>query len=664
MRDKSNQSRLHGFALALFQVSVIIIFVLLVNLPVIDFGMVYPEQSLMYIANQRIQSASDFMNVYLHPQMFHYTIAFFRPSGHFLIYQILTPLLGWMNIKGFIISNLIFLGLTGYLMIKVYERLFPKLSAGGYIAFSLYLMHPALILPRLMTLHFEFAHTFFLMLGLYFFIRFTQDYFHQRIERNGLLGLALASFVLATTFKEPALMLGGVYFLYFGMSDFSVRLVTNRQHRNILMLVLVTTVTLAVYLTLPWPQLSSPVRQTFKLDSFYSCIQSFFYYVFNLGSLSAKQELFNRASIFTAVSFPWLTTLILWVSAAIAVIVPCSLLRLNDLLSRAYRKSISFILLSSLLFLVLPFGWGMGNPWHYSLSILMLSLIAGFSYDYLVSCFRRNHATSFAFCGLFSLIVGFSCFATDLAGIRAMTESPTNNLILTALRNAVNNPPDIKQALNRNSVIIIEDNLIRSPYMVDGAGTLPYYLQQFKDDFKYLAKTDPLLLLKNDPNYSGTLFRYAYAMPSLREQAYPFSVEQMNRVPDQIIYQWLKQPDNIFCLAHDVNGNWFDKTRLFRENLMIEKKRRHLTIGSYQPEISMAYSGSSYHRIKLPYADQQLCEYVCDQDKVCGGFNYRDFWSRSQHVIQCNFYFTGQVNQVRFDATTTAFMKRSNELPV
>ena len=111
----------------LLSFSLLLVFVLLVNLPAISFDFLCPEQIVVYIANQNIHSISDIINIYLHPQMLQHNIPFFRPSGHFLIYQIFAPLFGWQNTKALIVINLIFLTLAGYVMVKIYELLFTSL---------------------------------------------------------------------------------------------------------------------------------------------------------------------------------------------------------------------------------------------------------------------------------------------------------------------------------------------------------------------------------------------------------------------------------------------------------------------------------------------------------------------------------------------------------
>lgn len=179
-------------------------FVLLVNLPILSFDLMYPEQPLIYLANQSLHSFWDFLQVYLHPKMFHVSILFYRPSGHFLLYQLLEPLLGWHNTKGLIFVNLCFLAGFGYVLLKLYQLLFPNFKMGGYVAIAIYLMHPALMLSRLIVLHFEFAYIFFTALSLYCFLLFCQ----RGLQNYYLLAAALALYVLAVTFKEPSLFLG------------------------------------------------------------------------------------------------------------------------------------------------------------------------------------------------------------------------------------------------------------------------------------------------------------------------------------------------------------------------------------------------------------------------------------------------------------------------
>ncbi|HSW70608.1 MAG TPA: hypothetical protein VLH77_01355, partial [Gammaproteobacteria bacterium] len=183
-------------------------FVLLVNNTVLSAKLIYVEQPMLFAANHMLHSLSDLFAIYLHPKMLDiFSIPFFRPTGHFLIYQLLMPFLGWHNTQGLIVVNLFFLACTGLLLIKIYERLFPGFTVGAYLAFSIYLMHPALMLSRLIALHFEFAYVSFTLLSFYCFQRFCQD---RKTKHYSFLMGSLFFYVVAVTCKEPALLLGPV----------------------------------------------------------------------------------------------------------------------------------------------------------------------------------------------------------------------------------------------------------------------------------------------------------------------------------------------------------------------------------------------------------------------------------------------------------------------
>src|SRR5579862_8759531 len=145
--------RMQAMHQSLIKKSLVFIFLLVAvmaaNYTVISFNMMYPEQPTIYLVNQAIQHWSDLLNIYLHPKLLHTNIPFFRPSGHFLIYQLITPFLGWHHTQAFFIINFIFLTLIGYFIIQIYARLFPGYRAGAWVAFGIYLMHPALSISRL-----------------------------------------------------------------------------------------------------------------------------------------------------------------------------------------------------------------------------------------------------------------------------------------------------------------------------------------------------------------------------------------------------------------------------------------------------------------------------------------------------------------------------------
>ena len=311
--------------------------VLIVNANVISFDMLYPEQPTIYLANQKIKSLHDLLTIYLHPQWLHSVVPFFRPSGHFLVYQMLMPLLGWHNTKGLIVINFIFLALTGYCMIAIYRLLFPNNMMGGFVAFGLYLMHPALSLSRFITLHFEFAYTFFLLLGLYFFIFFCKKNSHdaqinsQQSTFNApyLLAFALFFYAIAVTFKEPAIMLGPVFMSYFLImlykkpltKTFFLTLICKKEVRNIFILFGISTFTLALYLTLPWQTMSHPLRKIipdYSLGAINELLKAF---IGTDKNLFAHGILLAAGIVWRSVIFPPIALFIIQLSVMITIIV-------------------------------------------------------------------------------------------------------------------------------------------------------------------------------------------------------------------------------------------------------------------------------------------------------------------------------------------------------
>ena len=101
-------------------------------------------------------------------------------------------------------------------MLRLYSLLFPNFKLGGYLAFSVYLMHPALILSRLTILHFEFTYAFFVMLSVYLFVKFCAHL--DKTKSLSDLIYSLVFYIIAVSFKEPAVMLGPVLACYFLIS--------------------------------------------------------------------------------------------------------------------------------------------------------------------------------------------------------------------------------------------------------------------------------------------------------------------------------------------------------------------------------------------------------------------------------------------------------------
>ena len=146
--------------------------------------------------------------------------------------------------------------------------------------------------------------------------------------------------------------------------------------------------------------------------------------------------------------------------------------------------------------------------------------------------------------------------------------------------------------------------------------------------------------LQFQPTYNGTLFKWAYLIPSLKEDVVAFTVEQMDtdHISNQFIYNWLQHVNNIFCLGYDKQAHWHDRTALFKKNLLIEKKRRHLIVNAYQMLPATGIKGNVNSTKDLSFPDYQLCQYTCDQDKQCKGFTYINATFPQAVLWRCQFY--------------------------
>lgn len=637
----------------------ITVFVLVVNQPVIDYNMFYPEQPLIFLANEKIHSLRDLVNIYTHPQLFHLAIPFFRPSGHFLIYQVLTPFLGWHCNKSLIIINLIFLSSIGYLSVKIYQRLFPEFKYGGYIAFAIYLMHPALNLSRLIILHFEFAYVFFSLLSLYYFVVFLQKNANtialQPIKNNlqsmSLLFFSLFFYVFAVSFKEAALVMGGVLLTYYfvflyshspqTMKQFFLKIFYTKELWQIFILLVLVPITLALYIALSWSTFSHPFQKHIDFSLLYLSSKEFFKLTFGFGNNFHSNPIFGTYHFkLRSVIFPFYTRGILWFSmlvclASLFILFFSKQHRHNVHFAR--RKSCIFLIIASLIALALPLLWGAGQPWHLSLTLLFLSILFGFSFEYV---FNRlllekmdpiRHASVLAI----SLSIGLTAYGVNQKNIQRIILDQDLNFKLKLNRNAILHPPRIKQQLNTHSLVVVEDGMEES-YMF-GAGFYPLQITD-PSDYILVKKRNHMIFLKIKSHFNGTLFRWAYLFPNLREELYPFQIDKMKNVSDETIYDWLQSYKNIFCLAYDEKANWLDKTSIFKQQLLKEQLRRNIRLHHYTTMHANAFgSGNVYKVKKLDYADVKICKYICSQDKQCRGFNYINVAVKGLELHQCHF---------------------------
>ncbi len=623
---------LHHFTI----VASFVLFALLVNYPIIHFDMMYPEQPLIYIANQKIHHLRDLLNVYLHPQLMHYAIPFFRPSGHFLIYQLLTPITGWQHTRVFLAVNFMFLGLAGYYMTRVYSLLFKGYWVGGLIAFAIYLAHPSLALVKLSVLHFEFAHVFFVLVGLYYFIQFCQSNHDVKntddMPHLRLFAAAMIAYIIAATFKESAVMLGGVYMIYFCISKYHGQKLSaylrqvffNKQSVQMLMLIAVVTVSLGMYLTLAWSQSSNPVREVMALDRALASIKSFMIYIFSWTFLAKKTFLLSAYqdfdSIWRMIEFPVYITIIMSLSAVMTISAAIFLARSK--LNIEYKKSFLFLCAAALTFMVIPLGWGIGAPWHFNLTLVMLGLLFGFSAEYVANVFFQHHSY-IKWCGIFAaLCIGLTSVVTNMAIVNNYQSHPMLDKPLTLGRNGFVNPPQLSGKLTNQSLLIVDDSIYRYPYFI-GAGFYPLqlYYVSYRNFYLQVIMEPTRFFLPLDTNYNGSLFRWAYQAPDMKEELIPFNIHQMSKVSPLLIYQWLVHYHDIHYLSYDEHSQWRNMTNQFKTLLLKEQKRRKIVMRHFSPNNHMPKL-TLIKEVMLPGGDPLACQFTCDRTKGCNSYSY------------------------------------------
>lgn len=641
---------------------VILLAVLVVNLPLLSFNLLYPEQPLLYVANQTIHSLGDLFRLYWQPKMLHFNIPFFRPSGHFLIYQLLIPLLGWHNTKGLLLLNLVFLALSGYLLIKLYRLFFPAFKIGGYLAFGLYLMHPALILSRLISLHFEFAYVFFILLSLYCFMVFCEKNIKEgrvenKLKNSALLAASLFFYLLALTFKEAALMLGPVLLIYLLLvchnKTSAFALLRQKQLRQIALLLMVLSSVSALYLTLPWMRFTHPLGSAIQSETMIAALKELLKSLFGM-----QPYLYSTIHSIQGVANLECRYILGIFTALMVICTGMVFLGKED----SEKRSLKFLYAAALSFMILPISWAMGLPWHLSPTLLFLSLLMGFSCEYLLQKLTKNKKWLRAEAVLITIALGLSALLVNLSNINyLLTEK---GLELSLRYNALMHPPQIQSELNAESVIVVEDSILRDPYRLgNSAYPYPFPIPLLRKqsgasaDLDTFLRLQKLFFIKYDFQYNGSLFKWAYLLPDLQEEEYPFTVAEMEIVPDSVLHSWLQHYDNIFCLGYDGQGSWHDRTQSFKKKLLEEKKRRGLVANQYELLPATAMSGSVFSSKSLPLPDNHLCQVECDQNKSCQGFVYEssDFLNHARAT--CQFFNYLSLNENQFCASCIGFIK-------
>ncbi len=637
----------------------ILMLVWVVNLPIFHSGMLYIEQPTIYLANSHIHSWHDFLNVYLQPKLLDPAVPFFRPSGHFLIYQIIMPLLGWHNATGMLLINFAFLALIGFFMIKLYRLLFSGFVMGGYIAFAVYLMQPALFVSRLTVMHFEFAYVLFLVTSWYCFALFCKKnhlledatYYScgiRKIKFHDMhyVLLAMVFFVIAATFKEPAVMLGLVLISYLCIALYDRQpllkllsdILRNKALLQIILLILFTTIVLLIYLTLPWPSISHPDRHAIQLIEIWGALKEWVRIVFSLNpSVISESGLYAEGLVLRHMTIPFAVQVVNWIllSSLIATIFLVCKSKTNRKIF-FYRKSLLLLSLACIIFLILPLGWAAGLPWHFSLFLLCFSLMLGFGVEYIIRLFLHHTASATVLSVVMASMIALLTVSVNQENLHYIA-SQTEGFVYALNQHAVMQPPAIQAQLNTKSVVLVEDSLSVGDYGL-GNGAYPLFILS-NAEYEKLHSLQRYQFIQYQPRYNGTLFRLAYLRPHLQEEIFPFQIQNMKAVASEEIYSWLAQNENIFCLGYDKSGDWSDRTVAFKQKLQTEKKRRQLIVNPYREIATTAMFGKAlYTKIFSAVPDVTLCRFQCDQDNRCKGFLYMHAEAVGKFKPRCDFY--------------------------
>jgi hypothetical protein len=627
-----------------------LLLILLVNSQIIYQDLMFPEQPILYLLNQNIHSWSDLLAVYLHPKMLEsLNVPFFRPSGHFLLYQLLTPLLGWQNTRGLLVVNFIFLALMGVVLVKIYEKLFPGFKTGAYIAFAICVMHPLFIISRSTIMHFEFASFLFLLLSLYCFMIFCQKNLnanvtvpYQKIQFHDYswLVFTIANYGVAVTFKETTIMLMPALLVYFYLQLYPLaasakNLFSNKEVVKLSVLLMLVSGIVAVYMSLAWIGYQHPLLNSFSwqtsLDVLNKYLKIIFGYPYN----------FFPGAIVPSKGTLWEISLLPWVDSALMLLalflLPVNVFQVfSSKVASQTKQSLLFLYSSAVLFILLPVLWGHAMPWHAGLTLLFLSLLTGFAFECLLQrYFSLPNAHRLGY-GL-ALLIASSTLWVNQINYQSIFKHPVA-FDYTLDRNAIKYPPALGNQLRDDSVIVVEDRMIPHTDYQRGNSVYPFAL---------LGKLDAHRLFKGTAMYvfpyvyGGNMFRWAYGKPDLKEQIYPFRVEEMAKIPDvEIIYNWLQHFNNIFCVGFDEHGQWHDKTMQFKQNLLREQQARHLVVNRYQAIPATALSGRFLVTREILLPDSMVCKQMCDNSKYCAGFTYRNVAENQNQVTACHFYQT------------------------
>ena len=213
--------------------------------------------------------------------------------------------------------------------------------------------------------------------------------------------------------------------------------------------------------------------------------------------------------------------------------------------------------------------------------------------------------------------------------------------------------------------LLSKDSRLNNPYAFGGSD-FPYYNflsnlngPGFSITASQYENIQNHFYVKTQPVFSGLIFKWAYQNPFLHEMIVPFQVNHMEKIPDIILYIWLRHANNIFCLGYDDKSNWHDRSSEFKRNLILEKAKRNIHVNDYDKMSNTLIKGKTIQSIKLPVSDYQSCQYTCDQNKHCKAFTYINGSGQGQALHYCLFYDSESQGIKSPCAFCTVFTKRT-----
>jgi hypothetical protein len=341
-----------------------------------------------------------------------------------------------------------------------------------------------------------------------------------------------------------------------------------------------------------------------------------------------------------------------WLMLGLAGVSWINVLRQKNIV---FKKSLAFLLVALILFMLLPIIWGGGHPWHLSLSYVCEALLVGFGVEFYLRSFFSTTVT-IVLGSMLALMLALGTYQIDQLNLHGIANLPAG-YALKLNYNAVMHPPALKSQLNVDSILVVQDHLNMGDYYF-GDSVYPALTLTTADNFNFdtLIPGQQHMFWRAQPKYNGTLFRWAYSLPQLQEEVVPFTDSDLRLITDAMLGDWLRHINNIFSVAFDKTGNWFDNTARFKLSILAEQKRRHLTINNYHALALTAIHNKYDGYQRLPYADAELCKTVCDHNHGCKAFTYVHLTKDGKTYAQC-FYYNKQADNLKHCQLCTGYIK-------